>query len=172
MIHSRAEIIETLNREVNLVLQTVGPMDMNRLTASKNGRWSIANNMEHLILSAKPIALAFSIPKFLLHYFGKPNRAGRKFDEIVSRYKQKLDQGGKAPSKFIPNHKINSKEELLEKFNRAHIKLMTNISSCSEDNLDRYLLPHPLLGKILLREMCFFAIYHIQHHHNAIKKQV
>ena len=30
--------------------------------------------------------------------------------------------------------------------------------------LDHYLLPHPLLGKITLREMLFFSAYHIQHH--------
>ncbi|NJN42333.1 MAG: DinB family protein [Flammeovirgaceae bacterium] len=145
---------------------------MNRLTTCKDGKWSIAHNIEHLILSAKPVSLAFSLPKFLLRFFGKPNRAGRVYDEVVNRYLQRLDQGGKAPAQFIPSRKIKTREVLLDRFQRAHEKLVKNISGHSEADLDRYVLPHPLLGKLLLREMCFFTIYHIHHHHNAIKKQI
>jgi hypothetical protein len=34
----------------------------------------------------------------------------------------------------------------------------------SEDDLDNHRLPHPLLGKLTVREMLFFTLYHIQHH--------
>ena len=38
------------------------------------------------------------------------------------------------------------------------------IDSFSEKDLDNYILPHPLLGKLTIREMLFFTIYHVQHH--------
>jgi hypothetical protein len=37
-------------------------------------------------------------------------------------------------------------------------------SNCKEAQLDQYLVPHPLLGKITLRELGYFTIYHTQHH--------
>jgi hypothetical protein len=39
-----------------------------------------------------------------------------------------------------------------------------------EERLDQYLAPHPLLGKITLRELTFFTIYHSHHHLDSIRK--
>jgi hypothetical protein len=38
-----------------------------------------------------------------------------------------------------------------------------------EAKLDNFIAPHPLLGKITLRELCYFTIYHTQHHLHNIK---
>ena len=38
--------------------------------------------------------------------------------------------------------------------------------------LDQYIAPHPLLGKITVRELCYFTIYHTQHHLNIIKERL
>ena len=39
-----------------------------------------------------------------------------------------------------------------------------------EKDLDFYVLPHPLIGKLTLREMLFFCIYHVQHHHKITQE--
>jgi len=39
-----------------------------------------------------------------------------------------------------------------------------------EDDLDRVMLPHPLLGKLTLREMLFFTIYHVEHHLGILRQ--
>ena len=50
-------------------------------------------------------------------------------------------------------------------FNLQKTRMIKRIESWSrEKQLDHFLLPHPLLGKITLREMLFFSAYHIQHH--------
>jgi hypothetical protein len=41
----------------------------------------------------------------------------------------------------------------------------------TEDDLDNYLVKHPLLGRITLRELCYFTIYHTQHHLNIISSR-
>jgi len=41
-----------------------------------------------------------------------------------------------------------------------------------EPQLDQYIAPHPLLGKITLRELCYFTIYHTKHHLNIIKERL
>lgn len=40
----------------------------------------------------------------------------------------------------------------------------TNRQSKTCDELDKYILPHPLLGKLTIREMMYFTIYHVEHH--------
>ena len=44
-------------------------------------------------------------------------------------------------------------------------------SQISEHKLDRCILPHPLLGKLTLREMIYFTIYHMEHHLVHLKAQ-
>ena len=39
-----------------------------------------------------------------------------------------------------------------------------------DPQLDQYIAPHPLLGKITLRELGYFTIYHTYHHLETIQK--
>ncbi len=49
-----------------------------------------------------------------------------------------------------------------------HAKFITKLNNWDEQNIDKYLLPHPLLGKITMREMLYFTDLHIQHHNKLI----
>ena len=55
----------------------------------------------------------------------------------------------------------NIKRSLYDKYTK-------NIDKLDEEDLDNYILPHPLIGKTTIREMLYFTIYHVQHHHKAI----
>ena len=120
--------------------------------ASYGDKWSVSENTRHLMLAISPIILAFSLPKFLLRlFFGKPNRNSRSFDELLAKYIGKLEAGGKASKPYVPNTQISKMERW------------------KDVDLDGYLLPHPLLGKITLREMLYFTTFHIQHHQQTIE---
>ena len=45
---------------------------------------------------------------------------------------------------------------------------MQLVHKWSEDDLDLYVIPHPLMGKLTFREILYFTIYHVKHH----KKQM
>jgi hypothetical protein len=47
--------------------------------------------------------------------------------------------------------------------------LNKRLKKYSEASLDELILPHPLLGKLTLREMLYFTIYHAGHHHHLIE---
>jgi hypothetical protein len=47
-------------------------------------------------------------------------------------------------------------------------QLARRVNRFSESELDQLLLPHPLLGKLTLREMVYFTIYHAHHHERQI----
>jgi hypothetical protein len=51
-------------------------------------------------------------------------------------------------------------------------QLWKAVDSWREADLDRYRLPHPLLGKLTLREMLFFTLYHNYHHVRNVAKRL
>ena len=139
-----------------------------------DGKWSPAQQVKHLIISANNTKLAFALPKFIVRWYaGKPNRPSRSYDELVAKYNLKLLQGGKASGRFIPKP-ISAgygKQKMIDQFKRSMDKLAQAISSKWEElQLDQYIAPHPLLGKITLRELGYFTIHHTYHHLESIEK--
>ncbi|MHA8091156.1 DinB family protein [Aquirufa regiilacus] len=140
----------------------------------QNEKWTAGQQLEHIYLSVKPVNLAFKLPAFLLKLiWGKANRASRSYDELIERYHAKLANGSKATGPFVPKSvDLKKGQQLKANLKNVVSKLCLSLNTYSEDELDQYILPHPLLGKLTLREMLFFTIYHVQHHENLIINQV
>lgn len=132
------------------------------------GKWSVAQNLQHLIIATKSATAAFAIPKFLVRMFGgKPNRPSYPYPALIEKYQAQLAAGGKAHGRYIPKHfKPNAnKEELINHWQQfTTIYLQALQKNWKDTQLDKYLVKHPLLGKITLRELCYFTIYHTEHH--------
>jgi len=58
----------------------------------------------------------------------------------------------------------------VQKWNVTGNDLLAALRNWQDENLDEYLLPHPLLGKLTIREMLFFTLYHDQHHVNNVRQ--
>ena len=149
------------------------PLNKEQFESTPNGKWSAGQNLDHLIRAIKPLQLAYRLPKLaLLILFGKTNRPSRTYDELVTKYKTKLATGGKASGPFIPPViRFEKKDELIRKYAMHKQKLITKIEKQSERDLDSYILPHPLLGKVTLREMLYFTIHHNEHHLELLKNR-
>jgi uncharacterized damage-inducible protein DinB len=84
-----------------------------------------------------------------------------------------LEQGGRAGKRYIPKPIPASygKEKLLNHFAKSMDKMAAALKNKWKENQpDKYLVPHPLLGKITLRELCYFTIHHTCHHLESIRK--
>jgi DinB superfamily len=138
----------------------------------KNGKWSPGQHLDHIRRSVQPLAQGFGFPKWLIKIiFGKSNRSGKNSDELVKKYKRKLEEGGRASGRFIPKAlEITEKNKIIDSLNKDILIITKNLSAFSEKELDEIVLPHPLLGKLTIREMMFFTIYHVEHHMNLTKK--
>lgn len=91
---------------------------------------------------------------------------------MVAKYKSKLTAGGRASGPFIPPViTFERKDDLIKKYERHKKKLTAKIEKQKEVDLDKYILPHPLLGKVTLREMLFFTIHHNEHHLESLKNR-
>jgi DinB superfamily len=136
------------------------------------GKWSAGQQLDHIVKSVSPVTLAFRLPKFVLGWvFGKANRPSRSYDELVVKYKSKLAEGGVAPGRFVPKNQVFAdRKNVVEKLSETVKTLCEKVANCSESDLESYVIPHPLLGKLTLREMLYFTTYHVQHHQELIKK--
>lgn len=167
------EIAEQLKAAENKFTEFCSSMPDQHFFDAPPGKWSPAQQTKHLITSAKNTRLGFTLPKFILRwYVGKPNRPSRTYDELVSKYEMKLQQGGKASGPYIPKQ-ISAeygKEKLLSQFSIIMNKLAASVKkNWDDEQLDLYIAPHPLLGKITIRELGYFTIHHTHHHLASIQ---
>lgn len=167
-------IIDLLNTHADSLVSFVNHQSHESFTKSMNGKWSVGQNLDHLIRSLSPVNQALLLPSFVLRIaFGKPNRSPRSYQGLVERYHQKLSAGGTASGRFIPPAiSWEQKESKVGDFKIQKDKMIKRLGSWSEKQLDQYLIPHPLLGKITVREMLFFSAYHIQHHTKLLEERV
>ncbi len=132
--------------------------------------WSASDNVDHLIRAIRPVALALKLPKTGLQVvFGKSGPTSRTYDELCQLYENGIAAGGQASGIYLPDQSPpadpeTQKKALLEKLNKTGASLLSALEKWDETELDRYQLPHPLLGKLTVREMIFFSIYHTLRH--------
>lgn len=174
LIEYKPQIISALNEKIDAFNNYISPLSEAQFQAAPDGKWSAGQTLDHLIRAIKPLQLAYRLPKFaLLILFGKTNRPSRTYDELVTKYKTKLTAGGKARGPFVPPvTSFEKKEALIRKYEEQKQKLITKVEKQSEKDLDTYILPHPLLGKVTLREMLFFTIHHNEHHLELLKNRI
>ena len=139
--------------------------------------WSPAETVRHLTKSTRPVVKALRMPRILLRLlFGKARRASMTYDEFCSRYVQALAEGGQA-GRFAPSAQSHDDQQswrtaIMRDFTHVNEDLQLVVRDWPEARLDRFQLPHPLLGKLTVREMLFFTLYHHRHHMAVVERRL
>jgi len=168
---TKQEIIQKLTASYQDFAQYATSLSEGDFLYAAPEKWSAGRQVHHLISSVSPLALAMKLPFFALKFmFGKANRPSKNYEELVQKYQGKLGAGGKAPKQFTPPEiTFSQKEKLIRALQKEVEKVCKGLESFSEVDLDAYILPHPLLGKLTVREMMYFTIYHVGHHKKLIE---
>jgi hypothetical protein len=173
---TKTKIISAAENAFTQFSQTCNGIDEVAFFKRHGEKWSVAENVQHLIISTNASSLAWYLPLFLVRWIGgTPNRNSRTYDELKDKYYKKLSDGGRASSRFVPKPiEIKyGKQKLLDNWNKATAKFIQTLSkNRTENNLDNYLVKHPLLGRITLRELGYFTIFHTEHHLHSIQKAI
>ncbi|MEM7369371.1 MAG: DinB family protein [Bacteroidota bacterium] len=171
MVQTKHDIIQEIDQRFDRLFQWLEQQPAERFSQGPEGKWTTGQHISHLIKSTKPLNMALRLPKIQLKaMFGKPNRPLRSYDEVVQRYQEKLAGGGVSTAQFVAEEsKATDKSGLIAELDKERGKLTKIIAKWEEEKLDKYLLPHPLLGKMLIREMLFFTIYHTEHHTKSLE---
>jgi hypothetical protein len=171
---NKAEIQKHLRDSHAQFIRRMAAMSNKDFLKSNNGKWTAAQQLEHIVKSVQPVKLALTLPGFFLKMtFGKANRPSRTYDALVEKYQSKLAEGGVSPGRFIPTAvELEDRNRLLNKLQSLVDSLIRLVNDFSEEQLDLLILPHPLLGKLTLREMLCFTIYHVRHHDKQVIQNI
>jgi hypothetical protein len=173
---TREEILEAFARQEAESLAYWNAFDVGTFFAGIGESWSPAETVRHLVKSIRPVVKALAMPRLVLRLmFGKPRRASVTYDALRERYRQLLAEGGKA-GRFAPSAQTEPdlaewRTSILSNFARVNRELRTAIQRWPEKKLDALQLPHPLLGKLTVREMLFFTLYHQRHHIAVVERR-
>jgi|CXWL01.1.fsa_nt_gi hypothetical protein len=140
-------------------------------------KWSPGDHLRHLTKSTFPLERALGLPKLLLALrFGWASAPSRTFAETRAFYRERLGAGANA-GRFAPSPRPPGadpearRREIVAAWRSATTGLAARASGWSEKALDRYRLPHPLLGPLTTREMLFFTVFHGSHHLSSVARR-
>ncbi len=168
---NKEKIVAQLQENHQNFIELIKSLNKEDFEKNVDDKWTTGQQAEHIFKSVNPVVLALKLPMFVLKlFFSTNNRKSKSYDELVNKYNQKLSSGGKATKRFIPKKiTFDQKEIIIGKLKNTTDKLCALALKLDENDLDIYVLPHPLLGKLTLREMLFFTIHHVKHHQKSIQ---
>lgn len=138
-------------------------------------KWTAGQHVIHLVQSSRPLLRALRMPTFLLKWrFGTSNRPSRSYDEIIKRYKDKLalSQGVVGPfSVNMPDSSSSEAQSWLNEISQLNDSINKITLKLKDKDMDTALLPHPLMGKMTLREILMWNAYHTLHHVEVLKEK-
>ncbi len=173
MVYTKKELVEQLEQQSKMLRNWFLDKPMEKMEFAPPGSWTAGQHLLHLIKSTKPLGKGMGYPRILLMLkFGKAKHPSRTYDEVIASYKDALQRGGEAPGEFVPRAvKKEERDALVERFRDEMGVLINQVHQWSEKNLDSTVVPHPLIGKLTLREMLYFTIYHMEHHLKTLEER-
>ncbi len=172
---TKQEIMAALEAEFTAVHNFFAAIEETQFFSAPQGVWSPAENLVHLIKSCAPVIMALNIPQTALRIrFGWVRHELRTLAQVRHTYvNEALANGGRAGGPFLPEGiepAAGTQANILAKWQEKGGELQAALEKWSDKALDQYLLPHPLLGKMTVREILFFTLYHNMHHVNDVQR--
>lgn len=170
-ITTKANLVSELKNATQTAVAWYTAIPAEEFFIRHGAAWSPSDNVDHLIRAMTPLVRALKLPKLALQtMFGKADRPLRTYSEMCKTYEDAIAKGGVASGAFLPaqqtpNDTKAQKSALLDQLSKTgHALADTLGEKWQEAALDQAQLPHPLLGKLTVREMMFFSIYHALRH--------
>ena len=171
---NKQTIIASLNDGVNQFNELISGLNQAAFETNYNNKWSAGQDLVHLIKVLKIVNLGYTLPKPILHLIYGPNKnEARSFELLQTLYKDALEGGAKSPTIYIPKPVLfESKNHLIQKHATLNQLFIEKMNKHTDIELDRYRLPHPILGKVTLRELASFTSFHTLHHLELLRSKL
>lgn len=163
---NKQELIDAFIANHKDVTNYILSLPADKLDVSVNGKWPPRQQLGHIYLTIVPFTRALTSKEFIAEKFGRAERAGWDMDTVRANY---LQTSRKAPEVYDPALSAPTDiAELQEKIESTLTVIQQHFENYTEEDMDSLVLPHPLLGKLSIREMFYLMSYHPLHH----KKQI
>lgn len=175
--HTGVELTAALGRvqeEADAYLRALPPTVF---FAAQGAAWSPAEHARHLGKSLSPLTRVLRWPRPVIGLlFGRHRGPGRAFADLRRDYQATLAAGAQA-GRFAPSVQppptdlAAGRDAILGRLAVTVRAVQIALQRWPEPALDQYRLPHPLLGRLTVREMLAFSVYHHAHHLRRIAER-
>lgn len=165
----KQELIKCFIGNHQKVVQYINGLTDAEFTYAKEGKWTAGQQLEHILLTVSPFPNILNSKELIIKKFGIIDRPMWNYKTVLDKYfKTTL----KAPEPFLPQREVTAdlKVEIINEISNNLKEIKEAFLKYSEKELDSLSLPHPLLGKLTIREMFYLMSYHPLHHQNQIMK--
>lgn len=171
MKKTKQELIQELRTSFQELSSLCNAVHADVFNQSRDGKWTPAENFQHLVTATKVTAMAYKLPKFIPRLlYGKSRRTSHGFSKVTENYQKRLNEGASASGVYIPKKTDYSQHQLAQRIKVQAENLISNLENkWSDEELDQYQVAHPILGLLTLRELAYFTLYHNAHHINTVK---
>lgn len=161
----KTELVNNFYNNHKELIFYINALSHQKFMYTKSGKWTAGQQLEHIYLCLIPIRQALASKDFIHQKFGTIDRPVIERDVLINNYKTSLLNGGKAPERYVPGEvSIKQKKHQIEQLFDLLTQIKVELVDYSEVELDTLVLPHPLLGKLTIREMMYLMTYHAKHH--------
>lgn len=173
-MNKKETIIKSLNDAVQQFNVLISNLNQNEFEKNYNDKWSAGQDLVHLIKVLRIVNIGYALPKPLIGILHESNTSeSRPFELLRTLYKTSLAGGAKSPVLYLPKPvAFLDKENLIKKHQILNQALISKLNKMSESDLDKYQLPHPILGKVTLRELATFTCFHTEHHFELLQSKL
>ncbi|GAA0881970.1 DinB family protein [Sphingobacterium siyangense subsp. cladoniae] len=167
---NRQELIKTFSDNHYTVIAYIQALPEPHFSYRNHEKWTAGQQLKHILLTLLPFPKVLQPKDYIAQKFGSLQRATWDYDTVRNNY---LKTSRQAPSQFLPEEILPAqKEGLIAQLEEVLATINQLFVLYNEEELDSLVLPHPLLGKLSIREMFFLMSYHPLHHLNQIKENL
>lgn len=171
---NKLQIVDLLEQKHQEIFDWLDNQPDENWEKGPSDKWTTGQHILHLVKSLQMLNKALSYPKFILKYkFGLCNRAARDYATVAKKYQEKLNiskDRAREFNKSLQTPKLKDKKRLLTRLQILQKKLQYKTKKISDKNLDTLIVPHPLMGKMTLREIIMWTAHHTEHHLQTLQK--
>lgn len=152
------------------IAEKVNALSDNQYRQRVDGKWSVADVLQHLYRSARPVLGLMTGSRDALLPFGPPANPGQTYELIQHNYYTALAGGLRAPDAFAPRNDdaLESRQERVSRLLATYQALANAVANWTDTDLDTLAIPHPALGLLSMRQMLYFTQLHTRHHRERL----
>lgn len=168
--NSLRHLFDTLEAQRSNLLNLIVNITHEQLHAHPEGKWSIAQILSHLIAS-EHLSVKYLNKKMLGIHEAPQTGLVEEIKMIALIVSQRTPFiKFKAPKVLAENtHVYQTAEQLKEAWNTNRLELKDVIARFQDDQLNRKIYKHPIVGMLNIKQALQFFREHINHHTPQVK---
>mgnify|MGYP000176886296 CR=1 FL=1 len=176
LMHEVRAALEEARDTVASYFATLPVRELYRRAA--DDEWAPIDDLRHLNRTVTLTTSGLRLPRPVMRVrFGRARRPSDRYEEVRERYLGRLSAGIRSPNRLAPPVAVFDDAEAyrrrtLDRWADVCAALDAAAARWKERDADRYVLPHPALGPLTVREILFFTHVHDLHHVDVARRRV